>query len=540
MTASTGSTAARAGDAPIAATASGKIRGQIVDGINVFKGVPYGASTAGVNRWRKPQPPQAWTGIRDALAYPSMAPQPDAPIRGLMTSWTDPTTSGEDCLGLNVWTPGLRDGGKRPVMVWFHGGDFATLSGSRSVFDGTRLAQRGDVVLVTVNHRLNAFGFLYLGQLLPEFADAANAGMLDLAAALGWVRDNIAEFGGDPGNVTIFGQSGGGGKVATTMAMPAAKGLFHRAIIQSGTYARNAHLEAMSPEVATSHALTLLAAAGLKPTEARELLDMPMARLIEATAAAATAAKPPVWRPVKDGINLPSGPSWPKAPAISADVPLMIGSTATEMSMLMGMFDPATFDLDEAGLRERTAVWYAPDKLDEVIATFRARSPNVAPARIYFDIATATVFRRGAWTHADLKSEQNKAPVWLYEIDWVTPVDGGKWGSPHSLEHPFVFDNVARSESMVGAVQAGPQRMADQISPTWIAFARSGNPNNPAIPHWPTYTPANRTTMVFDTTSQAVKDFREDERKLVLSASGSEPLIGPQPSRSDKVSAKAG
>ena len=221
------------------------------DGISVFKGIPYGAPTSGANRFRKPQPPQAWSGVRDATAYPNMAPQPPAPIRGLFASWTDPTTISEDCLGLNVWTPGLRDGGKRPVMVWFHGGDFASLSGSRSVFDGTRLARRGDVVVVTVNHRLNAFGFLYLGELLPEFADAANAGMLDLVAALEWVRDNIAEFGGDPGNVTIFGQSGGGGKVATMMAMPAGKGLFHRAIIQSGTYARNAHLEAMSADTAT-------------------------------------------------------------------------------------------------------------------------------------------------------------------------------------------------------------------------------------------------------------------------------------------------
>ena len=250
---------------PIAETRYGKVRGAVKDGISVFKGIPYGAPTSGANRFRKPQPPQAWSGVRDATAYPNMAPQPPAPIRGLFASWTDPTTISEDCLGLNVWTPGLRDGGKRPVMVWFHGGDFASLSGSRSVFDGTRLARRGDVVVVTVNHRLNAFGFLYLGELLPEFADAANAGMLDLVAALEWVRDNIAEFGGDPGNVTIFGQSGGGGKVATMMAMPAGKGLFHRAIIQSGTYARNAHLEAMSADTATRHAQTLLAALDLQP-----------------------------------------------------------------------------------------------------------------------------------------------------------------------------------------------------------------------------------------------------------------------------------
>jgi para-nitrobenzyl esterase len=307
--------------------------------------------------------------------------------------------------------------------------------------------------------------------------------------------------------------------------MPAAKGLFHRAIIQSGSYARNAHLEAMSPDVATCHARTLLAAAGLGPTEARKLFDMPMAAVIEAIAKARQAEKPPVWRPVADGTNLPSGPSWPAAPTVSADVPLMIGTTATEMSMLMGMLvDPTLFDLDEAGLRKRVATWYATDKLDAIIKTFRAKSPSASPGQLFFDIATATVFRRGAWTHADLKAEQNKAPVYLYEIDWATPVGGGKWGSPHSLEHPFVFDNVALSESMVGTSRAEPQAMADQISPTWVAFARSGNPNNEAIPHWPAYTVANHTTMVFDTESRVVEDFREDERKLVQAAGGKAPL----------------
>jgi len=505
MTATAGSSSI----APIASTASGKVRGQVVDGINVFKGIPYAATTAGANRFRKPQAAQEWSGVRDTLAYPAMSPQPDRPIRGLFESWTDPTKPGEDCLGLNVWTPGLRDGAKRPVMVWFHGGDFSSLSGSRSVFDGTRIAKRGDIVLITVNHRLNAFGFLYLGQVLPEFADAANVGMLDLVAALKWVRDNIAEFGGDAGNVTIFGQSGGGGKVATMMAMPDGKGLFHRAIIQSGTYARTAHLEAFSPEAATGHTRTLLAAAGLKAQDARKLVDMPMNALIDAIAKAGQVENPVVWRPVADGKVLPAGPSWPKAPAISANVPLMVGTTATEMSMLMGTFNPTLFDLDEAGLRKRTSVWYAGDKLDEVINTFRAKNPKASPGQIFFDIATSTVFRRGAWTHADLKSELGGAPVYLYEIDWVTPVDGGKWGSPHSMEHPFVFDNVALSASMVGSSQAEPQKIADQISPTWIAFARTGNPNNAAIPHWAAYTVPERTTMVFDTQSKAEKMFRE-------------------------------
>ena len=498
-----------AGESPIANTVSGKLRGELIDGVNVFKGIRYAASTAGANRWRKPQPVEPWSGVRDALTYPSMAPQHDAPITGLFASWTDPTMSGEDCLGLNVWTSGLRDGAKRPVMVWFHGGGFASLSGSRLVFDGKRLARRGDVVLITLNHRLNSFGFLHLGQLLPEFAGAANPGILDLVAALQWVRDNIAEFGGDAGNVTIFGQSGGGGKVATMMAMPDGKGLFHRAIIQSGTYARNAHLEAMSPDVATGHAHTYLAAAGLKPSEARKLLDMPMAALIEATGKANQSKTPPVWQPVRDGTHLPSGPSWPTAPAISADVPLMIGSTANEI-------EHADRHVQSVGVRSRRG-GPAQARLRPVRArpgrgghrdVPRQKAGCVARRRLFRHQQSARrCFGRGAWLHADLKSEQNKAPVWLYEIDWAVPVGDGKWGSPHSMEHPFVFDNVALSESMVGASRAQPQAMADQISPTWVAFARSGNPNNPAIPHWPAYTKTSRTTMVFDTISKAVKDF---------------------------------
>jgi len=510
--------------APVAETRHGKVRGGVTDGINIFKGIPYGAATSGANRFRKPQPPQAWSGVRDATAYPNMAPQPPAPIRGLFASWTDPTSIDEDCLGLNVWTPGLRDAGKRPVMVWFHGGDFSSLSGSRSVFDGTRLTKRGDVVLVTVNHRLNAFGFLYLGQLLGEFTDSANAGMLDLVAALEWVRDNIAEFGGDPDNVTIFGQSGGGAKVATMMAMPAAKGLFHRAIIQSGTYARNAHLEAMSADAATKHARTLLAALDLQPTDAGKLLELPMQTIVAGTVKAAQAKERAVWRPVADGKNLPAGPSWPSAPEVSADVPLMIGSTATEMSMLMGTPRPEMFDLDEDGMRKHLSRWFGPDKLDEVIAVFRKKSPNATPGRLYFDISTSVVFRRGAWRHADMKAALAKAPVWLYEIDWVTPVDGGKWGSPHSMEHPFVFDNVTLSTSMVGTSPAEPQKLADQISPTWIAFARTGNPNNSAIPQWPAYTVPDRTIMVFDTQSKAEKMFREDERLLTASAAEKDAL----------------
>jgi para-nitrobenzyl esterase len=508
---------AGADDGPIATTTNGKVRGATNDGINVFKGIPYGASTAGANRFRPPKPPQPWEGVRDALEYPPMSPQVVRTDLGpLFKSWNFFTNVSEDCLGLNVFTPALRDGAKRPVMVWFHGGDYSILSGATDPDDGTHLCKKGDVVLVTLNHRLNAFGFLYLADLAPEFADSANVGMLDLVAALRWVHDNIAEFGGDPANVTIFGQSGGGGKVSTIMAMPAAAGLFHKAIVQSGSYARNAHLEAMTTETASKHARTFLNALGVAPPDARKLVDTPVDTLIEGLRKAGALPLPdrPVWRPVADGKTLPKGPWWPDAPAMSATVPLMIGTNETEMTMLLGTFDPSTFELDDATMRTRLGRLFAAADIDTVVNAFKATRPNATPSELYFAIVTANSFRRGAWSQADARAAQNAAPVYLYELDWRTPVGGGKWMSPHSLDLGLVFDNVAKAESMVGS---GPdaQRLADQMSAAWIAFARTGNPSTSANPKWPPYKPPQRATMVFNVQSKVVDDFRGDERMVL-------------------------
>lgn len=497
--------------APVATTRYGKVRGATSDGIHVFKGVRYGASTAGANRFRPPKPPAPWTETRDALDFAPMSPQAIITLGGLFSSWTFDKEFSEDCLAVNVWTPALRDGVKRPVMVWFHGGGYSSLSGSRNVFDGTRLCKKGDVVVVTLNHRLNAFGFLYLGEIAPEFADGANAGMQDLVAALQWVRDNIAEFGGDPDNVTIFGQSGGGGKVSTMMAMPAGKGLFHRAIVQSGSYARKAHLEAMKPAEATEYTRALLAALAIEPADAgKKLIELPVDALVAGLKKVSSLA----WAPVADGRTLPSGPWWPEGPAISANIPLMIGSTETEMTMLIGMGDPSTFALDDAGLRKRLAISMSPEDMEPVIQTFKASRPNATPSDLFFAIATAIPFRRGAWQQAERKAAQNAAPVYLYELDWRTPVDGGKWQSPHSLELALVFDNVAKSESMVGN---GPeaQKVADQMSAAWLAFARTGSPNAAGVPDWPPYTIKDRATMVFNAESKSVNAFRDDERKVL-------------------------
>ena len=496
--------------APVAQTRAGRVRGVVEDGITNFKGVPYGADTAVSGRFRPPMPPKPWTGVRDALSFSPMAPQVDSTKASINASWTYDTEMSEDCLKLNLWTPALRDHRKRPVMVWFHGGGFSTLSGSRNVFDGTRLAKQGDVVVVTLNHRLNAFGFLYLGKVAPRFADSGNAGMLDLVAALHWVRDNIAEFGGDPGNVTIFGQSGGGGKVSVMLAMPAAKGLFHRAVVQSGSY----YLQAIDPDMATKRTRLLLDAMGMQPGDGAKLAEVPMAALVAGLTKVSKTAEKPEYSPVADGRSLSGGPWAPGGPAVSANIPMMVGTVATEETLLIGSPDPATFDLDEARLRQRLARWFSPGDMDKALAGFRAARPNATPSDLFFAISTDKLMRQAAWRQAERKSAQHAAPVWLYELDWATPVEGGKWRSPHSLDLAFVFNNVAKSAAMVGTGPE-PQKLADQMSATWLAFARTGNPNNAHVPHWPAFDSKSRATMVFNVESKVVDDFRGNERTLL-------------------------
>lgn len=488
-------------------THRGKVRGALGDGIKVFKGIPYAAPPTGLNRFHPPKPAPAWNGIRDALAFGPMCPQIGGERGGYTASWTYDKEASEDCLVLNVWTPGVHDQRKRPVMVWLHGGGFSALSGSRNVFDGTRLCKRGDVVVVTLNHRLNVFGFLYLGKLGgAEYAESGNAGMLDIVAALRWVHDNIDAFGGDPENVTIFGQSGGGAKVSTLMALPQARGLFHKAIVQSGS-----HLEGLSPDEATRYATAFLAAAGVKPNEPQRLAKLTTDQLMAAlTTVMKAPGQKPNFSPVVDGIVLPSGPWLPEAPAVSARVPMIVGTTRTETTALLGVGHEALFHQDDAALAKNLAAWVPEKDVPRVIAGFRKLMPNASPSDLFFAITTDRRVRQQAWAQAERKAAQDAAPVWLYELDWRTPVDEGKWGSPHSLDLAFVFDNVAKSEALVGT-GAEPQALADQMSSAWIEFARSGNPG------WPAFTAKDRGTMVFDSKSRVVNDFRGDERALLAS-----------------------
>jgi para-nitrobenzyl esterase len=481
-----------------AATSAGTVRGTAIDGVNVFKGVPYGATTAGKNRFMPPAKPAAWTGTRDALAYGPTAPQTTGtPRAGALPE-------NEDCLVLNVFTPALGRGRGRPVMVWLHGGGFSTGSGSGPILDGSSLARTSDVVVVTINHRLNVFGFTYLGDVAgPEFALSGGAGMLDIVQALEWVRDNIDRFGGDPNLVTIFGQSGGGRKVATLMSMPMATGLFHRAVIESGAVLR------LTTREDASHATDLLLGElGLARGQVRELQNVPMAQLLAANAAvnAKLTAREPgqtANSPTVDGKALPVHPWDPAGPAISADIPLLIGYARTEET-LYDRPTPEALALDEAGLRLRASKRIGGDP-GRVIDAFRKAHPEATPWDLW--ILIATDHPRGAYSRelAKRKAAQGGASAFLYRFDWETPEGGGHMRSPHTVEIPFVFNNIKIAGPLISKMPEA-QALATRVSAAWVAFARTGNPNTPGLPKWPIYSAASRDTMLFNDTSRVEQD----------------------------------
>lgn len=485
-------------DTIVADTSAGKVRGTVLQDIKIFKGVPYGANTAGKNRFMPPAKPVAWTGVRDALAYGPTAPQDASNRPGL------PAQS-EDCLVLNVFTPAVSGNSKRPVMVWLHGGGFSSGSGSTPILDGTSLAHTYDVVVVSINHRLNVFGFTYLGELAgSEFALSGDVGMLDIVAALDWVRDNIARFGGDPNQVTIFGQSGGGRKVATLMSMPGAKGKFQRAIIESG-----AVLRLTTQEDAIKATELLLNELGLKPNQARDLQQVPMAQLLAANAEVVKkmpGREPGMTpnSPMVDGKALPTHPWDPAAPGLSANVPLLMGWAHTEET-LYDRPTPEKLALDEAGLKQRTAKRLEGDP-DAVIAAFRQAYPDASPWDLY--ILIATDHPRGAYSRelARRKAVQaGAAPVYLYRFDWETPEGGGHMRSPHTIEIPFVFNNIKIAGPLISKMPEA-YALAEKVSAAWVAFARTGNPNTPKLPKWPAYSAKVRDTMIFNNESRVVQD----------------------------------
>jgi para-nitrobenzyl esterase len=499
------------GGGPVVETTSGKIRGAIQSKVFTFKGVPYGASTAGANRFMPPQKPQPWAGVRDALEIGLRSPQPPSNI---VAEWavldrTEP--AGEDCLVLNVWSPAL-DGKKRPVMFWLHGGGFTGGSDGFLAYDGTELARKHDVVVIGINHRLNIFGHMYLVDLGDaEFAQASNAGMLDCVAALEWVRDNVVNFGGDPNNVTIFGQSGGGRKVSTLLGMPAAKGLFHRAIVESGS-----QLTGVSREAATKAAETVLQRLGLKATQLEELQRVPVRKLLAAMQGGGRGAGGGGlnFAPVTDGRTLPADPFVPVASPISADVPLLVGCTETESTWnTQQQYDPLT----DAELRERVAETLRTDDATaaNVIAVYKKNQPKQSNLDIYLILASDASTRAAAITQAERKAALGKAPVYMYLFAWRSPVRDGRLRSMHTMDIPFVYDNVDVAKVELGS-GADRYALADKMSNAWVAFARSGSPNHKGLPAWAPFNAEQRATMIFNTPeSKVVNDPNGEERRAL-------------------------
>jgi len=501
----------KAETAPIATTTSGKVRGFIDNGVKVFKGIPYGEDTS-KTRFQPPVKPQPWQGVRDTIAFGPQAPQPIHARSGRSAfSPLDEETpvNSEDCLHLNVWTRALRDGKKRPVLVYIHGGAYSSSSSNGPVYNGVNLVNRGDVVVVTLNHRLNLFGYLYLAALGGrDFADSGNVGQLDLVLALQWVRDNIAEFGGDPTRVLIFGQSGGGAKCATLMSMPAAHGLFHRVMTMSGQ-----QLTATTPEHATETAQAVLTALGLTPANLDDIRDpakVPMEKLV----AAIRAGK--YFGPVHDGRSLPSDPFSPEAPAISASIPIILGNTHDETRLLIGSSNPALFSLTWDALPaklEQYRQFLGTLKTQDIIADYREWHPSYTPSEVFFAVTTAFRSWHGMVIESERRAQQH-GPTWTYNFAWRSPVDGGKWRAPHTMDIPFMFDNIDIAVPMT-AGDPETKKLAAQMSNTLIAFARAGDPNNPSIPNWPRYNLETRPTMIWDIPPVIENDPRGKERKLI-------------------------
>ena len=492
-------------ESAIVEIATGKVRGEVFRGISIFRGIPYGAPTSGANRFLPPKPPQAWTGVRTSVKYGETAPQAPGRLAEGGTPDNRPEI-GEDCLVLNIWTPAV-GAGNRPVLVWLHGGGFEAGSGSSMLYDGTNLARRGDVVCVSINHRLGITGHCHLGDILgKEFEASSNVGYLDIVAALKWVQANIAQFGGDAGNVMVYGQSGGGRKVSLLTSSPLAKGLFHRGIVQSGS-----HLRLMTREHANDHAEKLLSHFSLGRTDARKLQNIPMRDLLRANRdlSRATARR---FSPTLDGATFDAHPWDPEAPATAFDIPMMIGTCRTELSNQLGSADETNFALDDAALAERLKNFVPPEDVPSLINLFKKQSPGASPSEIFFKITTARGYWRDSVLQTERKARQGGAPVWSYRLMWRTPIEGGRRITPHSLDLPFMFDNVSKGASMVGPSTEATTALANAMSETWLAFARTGNPTNPAIPEWAPYDLDKRAVMLFDVIPRAEQDPHREER----------------------------
>ena len=492
----------------VAKTQAGPVQGFVHNGIYVYRGIPY----AKAERFQAPQPVAKWDGTRSALMYGNICPQVAVnPLENFMFPGPHLKQS-DDCLNLNVWTPSISDRQERPVMVWLHGGGFSGGSSIESyAYDGENLSRTGNVVVVSVNHRLNAMGHLDLSAYGKQYANSANAGVLDLVAALQWVKANAATFGGDAGNVTIFGESGGGAKVLTLMGTPAAKGLFHKAIVESGAL-EGMGMTLLSPQTTHRIAELNLKNLGLKPEDVQRLNTLPYETIAEASQKALEQTGqerqiPSVmgkgialaWAPSTDGTYIPAEPVGEKYPELSKDIPLLIGTNLTEWNTIFSLFgamDKAQTDnknnWSAAQVKEKMNALYG-DRADAVGKAFAVAYPDRNPAdALYVD----SLLRIPALKTARLKADQNGAPVYNYLFAWDTPVLGGFAMSYHTSEIPFVMNSLAFTETAHGNGDEA-RTLADKMSRAWVAFAKTGNPNVRGLPNWPAYTRQGGATMIF-------------------------------------------
>jgi len=494
-------------------TAGGRLRGETLGGVHRFRGIPYAQSTGGANRFLRAQPLPPWSGIREANAYGARAPQPVEESSGLAwRAWIrDRQPLGEDCLVMNIWTPGT-DSRKRPVLFYIHGGGFNTGSGGTAGCEGEILARRGDIVVVTINHRLNLFGHLYWPGTDERFADAGNNGILDIIAALQWVRTNIAIFGGDAGNVTISGQSGGASKVAVLMTMPQAQGLFHKAVIQSASSL--IRMATMDEAARCTHAL--MKALDLEGRDPSALQQIPMDRLLAARKQAVAVAGDN-FRPVVDGLSLTEHPFHPNAPAASADIPLLIGTCENELTFNLGV-NPANFTLseEEALRRVQTFVGVDAEQASQLMQRFRATRPQASSSDIMIAVMSEQMYRRNDILAAERKAAQavstkGRAPAYMYLFTWKTTALGGMLKTPHTLCIPFVFGTVDAAAEMLGS---GPERytLSERVMNAWTSFARTGNPNHQGLPPWQPYSATERATMIFDNQCRLENDPAREDR----------------------------
>jgi para-nitrobenzyl esterase len=511
-------------------TESGKVRGYINRGVWVFRGIPYAEPAGGPNRFLPPVKNKPWPGVRSCLTYGPACPSginisesgdnaPRGDEDNFLLYRTGGWQRGENCLRLNVWTPGPHTAGrKRPVMVFMHGGGYTGGSGNDLLsYDGENLARFHDVVVVTHNHRLNVFGFLNLAEIGGErFAGSGNVGMLDNVAVLEWIRDNIANFGGDPGNVMIYGQSGGGGKVSHLMVMPAANGLFHRAGIESGSTLRSG-----DPDASAKIAAALLEELNISNAQFEKIQTVPTATLV--TAAAATLKRVMAgrrgggWGPAMDGKVIPAQPFDPVAPAISQNVPLLLGTCLNEM--VNGVDNPEVDTLTSEELMQRVSQRYA-EQAPGIVAAYRREYPKESPFGLWAAISAAGM-RQNAATQAERKAAQGGAPAYQYIYAWRTPMLDNRPGTFHSSEIAFVFDNAQLCPRYSGG---GPQalKLSHAIGEAWATFARTGRPGHSGLPDWPAYTPEKRATMLFNNAC-TVKNDPEGECLRIIRESAPRP-----------------